>query len=163
MPSLEGLAIFFHEHWFERQSKGSTSEALMDWEVLPERFRESCRAQAASITVALGRLSPARELVPQRDLLPGEPPHAFTDQELTWLAEQEHMRWLNEQISRARSDAPAGTEVELQDPKLVPWDKLPEAQRTENINAVRAWDAALAEGGLRIAAKRVISESVPQC
>jgi uncharacterized membrane protein len=117
--------------------------ALRPWDELPEKLRESNRAQARQIGEKLAVIGCL--MIPAFDpALTFE----FADEEVQLLARLEHERWVAEQMARARLHG-SGSQ-ERSHPDLVPWDELSDEERAKNVQAVRGIPDLLASVGFQV-------------
>lgn len=151
---IEQIAMALHEAYLrgERAKHPNASPedkpAMLDWELLAEEYRESARAQAASIVGALAGLPSPREI--SSDEGDGDP---LTDGELDILSRREHDRWMQEKIDNGwRYGSPRDNEKRLH-PNLVPWEQLDAPTQKIDRDMVEAWSSALKDAGFVIRRK----------
>ena len=135
-PASETLPIALHARYLaaaETLGAGSAA-ALAAWEALPETLRDADRAAAdhlAFLPVVIGRPLPAD-------------PADLTAEELEQLARAEHRRWCADRIDRGWRWGERRDDATRRHPSLVPWDRLSEADRQKDRNAV---ETLVAVGG----------------
>jgi hypothetical protein len=133
---LEQLARLAHEA-FVADMKGKRDPghpSMQSWDELVPLYKNSNREQAAHIAVKLAAIG--CKAVPRED--PSKEV-ILSDEEIEKLAVMEHTRWMDER-RRAQPDHKA----------LVPWDRLPEADKEKDRDAVRKLRSHLDEVGLAI-------------
>jgi hypothetical protein len=135
--TIELLAKAIHDSYVAAQHGTASS---VPWSVLPERLKESNRAQARDIPVKLARIGCTIQRGPRSEFM-------FTATELDRLAEEEHERWVSQRLSAARADDVPGWE---QHPGIVPWAVLPEVEREKDRDAVRNIPTTLATAALHV-------------
>jgi hypothetical protein len=126
--------------------KGAVSGSglsLRPWDELPEKLKESNRAQARQIGEKLAVIGCL--------MIPAFDPaltFAFADEEVQLLARLEHERWVAEQMARAR--LPGSGPQDPSHPDLVPWEELSDEARAKNVQAVRSIPDLLASVGFQV-------------
>jgi hypothetical protein len=146
----EVLAQAVHEDFVRhRREEGATSEtnsSVVDWEQLPETFRESNRRQAVDIGRKLEAVGCDIEPLTDWDA----PPLAFSPDEVELLARMEHDRWWKERTDAEWEYGPERDVEKKKSPYLVPYDALPEEVKDYDRDTVRAMPAFLAEAGFAV-------------
>jgi hypothetical protein len=146
----EVLAQAIHEDFVRhRRQEGATSEtkpSVVDWEQLPETFRESNRRQAADIGRKLAAIGCDIEPLTDWDA----PPVAFAHDEVELLARMEHDSWQRQRKAEGWTYGPEKDVEKKKSPYLVPYDALPEEIKDYDRNTVRATPAFLAEAGFAV-------------
>jgi len=148
-PARETLARAVHDRYLAgRQESDDFGElpADVDWENLPEDYRERNRANVDDIGVKLDRIG--RQVVPLVGL-DGEGPGLGRD-EILQLAQLEHERWLGERLGQGWTLGPRD-DAALNHPDLVPWDELGTQARQKDVDLVAEIPALLATAGYGIA------------
>ena len=135
--TIELLAKAIHDSYVAVQHGTASS---VPWSELPERLKESNRAQARDIPVKLARIGCSIQRGPSRAFM-------FTATELDRLAEAEHERWVSQRLSAAWADDVPGWE---QHPGIVPWAELPEIEREKDRDAVRNIPRTVGKVGLYV-------------
>lgn len=147
----ELLARATHEEYLAQQERdGQTPEtnpAMVPWEQLPERLRESSRRQTDHIGTKLAAVS--CDLTPLTDW--EAPLFEFTPEEVETLGRLEHDRWNQERLHEGWKYAPGPKNIEKKTtPHLVPWDQLSEEIREYDRIPLRELPSFLAKVGLKI-------------
>ena len=119
--------------------------ALEAWADLPESLRASNRAQAAHIGSKLGAIGCG--LVPFDGST--SVPFTFADEEIEYLAEMEHERWVSERVDAGWRPG-AHDVVRKTTPYLVDWDALPEGIRDRDRETVIGLPDRVHEAGFAI-------------
>jgi hypothetical protein len=146
---IEQLAQAVHENYLREQlADGAvmgTAEALRPWAELDEDLREANRAQARDIAAKVDEIG---AVVAQAE--PGAPPFAFTAAELDRLAREEHARWSAQRRRAGWKYGKVRDNSKKVHPFLVSWEKLPEAEKQKDRDAVLNIPAVLARVGLAV-------------
>jgi uncharacterized membrane protein len=117
--------------------------ALVGWDLLPQHFKESNRAQARRVGERLAGIGCL--MVPTFD---PALTITFNDAEVQILARLEHERWLAEQTAQESVQRPRTGD--RPGPDRVPWDQLSGRTREKNIEAARRIPAMLAGLGFQV-------------
>ncbi len=150
---VEKLARLVHTTFLEERRQQPVDPAhasLVEWRDLSEAYRESSRAQAASLGDKLRSIGCG--LVPLADW---EAPEAqLADAEIDTLAVLEHNRFVAERKAAGWRLGPPDRDAHT-DPYLVPWDQLEGLEGGEDVRkvnraAARAIPALLARAGYRM-------------
>lgn len=145
----EQLARAHHEHYVaDRMREGETKETnslLVPWHVLNDTYRRTNRDAVAHISAKLTAIGCA--LGPNTD-----PAHAhpLQRQEVERLSIMEHERWMRERLADGWSYAPKRDDTRKHHPNLLPWQRLSEAVRDKDRDAIRALPAILSDAGFQI-------------
>jgi uncharacterized membrane protein len=126
--------------------KGAASGSglsLRPWDELPEKLKESNRAQARQFGEKLAMIGCV--MVPAFD---PAITFAFAEQEVQLLARLEHERWVAEQMAQASLHG-SGPQ-DRSHPDLVPWEELSDEARAKNVQAVRSIPVILASLGFQV-------------
>jgi TrkA-N domain/RyR domain len=146
----EAFARAAHRDYVRRSLAGGaspgTDPALAPWEDLPERLRESNRAQVADIPAKLDAIG--YEFVPTDDW--DAAPLSLTDAQVETLARIEHERWMKERLEAGFRYGPVRDARNKVSPYLVPWEELAADVRDLDRDAVRLIPAILAAAGYAI-------------
>jgi hypothetical protein len=154
---LEKLAIAAHEVWCEglkrrgyrygneTDNDQKTHWYLIPYEELPEDVKEQNRLNVRDIA---NKLSHAGYLM--RPARSHEHPFNFPDGDLETLAELEHIRWMNAQLSAGWQVAEKTDKAKKTHKALVPWDALPEVDREKDREMVRGIPRILAKAGFAV-------------
>ena len=122
------------------------SEALVPWEQLPERLKESNRVQAANIGKTLAETG--YSIAQMRDWEAGE--LDFSPQEVEVMSSKEHERWCRQRKQAGWIYGPERDADKKINPDLVQWDDLPEEEKEKNRRFVRGLPRSLARAGFQI-------------
>jgi hypothetical protein len=118
---------------------------MRPWEKLPEKLKESNRAQADDIPEKLKRIrcgfAPAAGKAKRFEL---------TKAEVETLAEVEHERWMAERQRAGWTLGPRRNATKKVSPYLVPWSELPESAKKNDRDTVRGMPEFMAEAGFEI-------------
>jgi hypothetical protein len=125
------------------------SEALVPWEQLPERLKESNRVQATNIGKTLAENG--YSIAQMRDWEAGE--LEFSPQEVEVMARKEHERWCRQRKQTGWVYGPERDAIKKTNPDLVEWDDLPEEEKEKNRRFVRGLPRSLARAGFQIERK----------
>jgi hypothetical protein len=142
----EPMAVEVHEQWRKLQTSGKPATK---WQDLDEILKESSRAQARDIPIKLRKIKCDIDAIDASK----ESAFAFTDDEIEFLAREEHKRWIRERIEDGWQ--PVDTEEEKdraakKTPYMVPFDDLPENIADYDRNAVQAIPEILKSTGQRV-------------
>jgi TrkA-N domain len=147
------LARAFHasylEACFARGERLGDRPALVPWEDLPDRFRDSNRHQATDVGHKLDAIDCA--------LVPGSGESGVFayagEAEVERLARVEHDRWLRERRGGAGAGG-AGAVNGHAHPDLVSWEQLSWVAREKDAQVVRDMPGILADAGFQIVRRR---------
>ena len=146
----ERVARAIHEEYIELQKKtGGTPEtnpSICPWNELPRRLKESNLRQVEDIWKTLHAIHCTIGLSTNAR----EPLFVFTANEVEFLAEREHERWVDERIKKGWIFSNVRDYQQKIHDCIIPWEKLAEAQREKDRNAVRALPGILAKVNLKI-------------
>jgi hypothetical protein len=146
----EILAQELHAVYLSEQEMDSNdlpqSDALVPWEQLPERFKESNRVQADNIGRMLAECGYC--ITQLRDWDAGE--YKFSLDEIEKMAQWEHERWCKERWNAGWTQGSERNEKKKTNPDLVGWDDLPEAEKEKNQRFVSGLPRSLARAGFQI-------------
>ena len=146
MDAMDGLARAIHQRYlaamFRAGMGASETPALVEWEALPEEYREANRAQARDIVAKMHAIGWI--IVPAKD---GEAFEPSAD-ELDLLAREEHERWARQRRADGWCYGPVRDDEALRHPMLIPYDDLPVDEQQKDIDAVLEIPALLAAAGL---------------
>ncbi|HEY42551.1 MAG TPA: ATPase [Anaerolineae bacterium] len=154
---LEKLAEAAHEIFCEElREKGfhygpqtdtteKTHSSLKPYQDLPENEKDSNRDNVRDIAnklAAVGYL-----MVPARS---NEPPFDFPGDDLEFLAELEHQRWMTEKVNAGWRHSPKTEKEQKLHSALVEWDELPEEEREKDRILIQQIPEILAKAGYAI-------------
>ena len=126
-----------------REKQSSYSD---DWDKLPEEIKENNRRQADSI--------PEKLLLVRCGFDAGDTPYPtleeFTPDEILLLAQNEHIRWMEDKIRSGWEKGPDRNNVKKIHPCLVDWEKLPQEEQQKDIDVARNIIPLLKKAGLRV-------------
>lgn len=147
----ELLARTIHAEYVRGQAAAghtlASNPSMQPWSALPEVLRDSNRRQADDLAAKIA--SVGARLVPQSEW--DAPTFTFTAEEVERLAEQEHIRWVNERQQAHWSwDSEKKSVAEARSPHLMPWAKLTKDIKDIDRNTVRHIPQFLARVGLGI-------------
>ncbi len=114
--------------------------ARRSWTELDEFLRQDNILQLRSIMTAV--VEQGRRWVPQRSVVPGSIIE-LSDRELAEITRAEHTRWYRRRVAAGWSAGepghrPRGSRPGLVNHRVVPWTKLPEHERQDQIEYLRA-------------------------
>ncbi len=107
--------------------------ALVPWEDLSSRLKDSNRSQAASIVEKLHAIG--CDICPMTDWSAAH--FSFTGEEVEYLAELEHVRWVNEMNIKGFSFGTMKDEQAKTHPSMIPYQSLSEAEKEKDRETVR--------------------------
>jgi voltage-gated potassium channel Kch len=110
-----------------------TDPAMVPWDDLPERLKESNRRQAENIIKKLRAIG--CDIVPMTDWTAAT--FTFTPHEVEYLAEMEHERWMDDMRGLGYSFGSLKDSQAKTHPSMVPFLTLPENEKEKNRGAVR--------------------------
>ena len=146
--NIEKLAGQIHEDYLNKMRDADNTDHpnAVEWDALSEEFRESNRAQARSIVEKLNVVGLTFDLekssVPTVD--------EFDEETVLLLAENEHIRWMQEKLVNGWVYAPVRDNEKKHHPLLVPYKQLPPEEQQKDINAVKNIIPLLKSIGLRV-------------
>ncbi len=132
----ETLARAIHDNYVAARLSHDPSlvdPALASWEDLSQRLRESNRHQAESIVEKLHAIG--CDITPMTNWSAAHFP--FTAGEIEYLAEMEHIRWLNDMKNQGFSFGAVKDEEGKTHPSMVPYGDLSEKEKEKDREAVR--------------------------
>ncbi|OPX72568.1 MAG: Calcium-gated potassium channel MthK [Methanoregulaceae archaeon PtaB.Bin108] len=103
------------------------------WDELPERLKESNRLQAEDILEKIRAIG--CDIIPMTDWTATT--FSFTPDEIEYLAEMEHERWLTTMRNQGFSYADMKDEQKKTHPSMVPYTGLPESEKEKDRDAIR--------------------------
>jgi hypothetical protein len=148
--AMERLAIEIHEQYLIDQKKNKNSDdlSMQPWEKLREDLKDSNRKQAEAIAEKLRRID--------LDFMPyiqkPEKPLRFSEDQIEFLAELEHERWVAERKEEGwERGSPRDPEKKIS-PYLIPWSdpNLTEDVKDWDRNAVRKIPELLEKAGFEV-------------
>ena len=145
---IDRIAEKMHEDYCrQRNLDGNNTTTCVDWKTLPEDKKKSNRDAAEEIPVKLGSIG-----FGVRKITENEPLHTpdISDQEIEFLARNEHDRWCREQQIQGVRYGEIRSAADKTHPSLVPWEKLPESEQNKDLEAIYAIPRILMEVGYSI-------------
>jgi hypothetical protein len=144
---LELIARAVHDNYVAHEVRTNPDAGLLpavvDWELLPEAYRESNRDQADDIGRKLSAIGYV--LAPAPDLQPDVV--CFTEQEIDTLARMEHDRWMSERMKYGWTyGSPRDNKRKLH-PDLRPWSELADEVQDKDRDAVQNIPMVLVRAG----------------
>lgn len=132
----EMLARAIHEQYratVSRIAPLGTDTPPVPWTELPERLRESNRLQAEDILRKIRAVG--CDIIPMTDWTATA--FSFTPEEIEYLAEMEHDRWVKIMRDEGFSSGPIKDEKDKKHPLMVPYSDLPETEKEKDRDAIR--------------------------
>ena len=146
----ELVARAIHEEYIAQQVSAGINPAknpsMRPWHELPPYLKETNIQQAEDIAGKLSVINCAIGIAIEES----KPLFAFTDAEVELLAVPEHERWMKEKQRRGWRYGVTRSDYDRVHDCLVPWEKLPEAQKEKDHHAIRVFPAVLAKVHLKI-------------
>jgi hypothetical protein len=146
----ESIARAIHDAYVEQQMlEGVTPDenpSVCPWSELPEDLRNANRNQADHIWEKLEQIRCTITMLTDWE----EPLFQFDSEEVEFLAEKEHERWMLHFIGMGYTYGPVKDNVAKTRPSLVPWAHLPEDEKEKDRSAVRALPRVLHSVDLKI-------------
>ncbi|HQA80018.1 MAG TPA: RyR domain-containing protein [Methanoregulaceae archaeon] len=134
---IEVLARAIHDQYLammqSSQKPAASTPAAVVWDDLPERLKDANRRQAEHILDKLR--SVGCDVVPMTDWLANG--FLFTPGEIEYLAEMEHIRWMDTMREQGFSFGSIRNEEEKTHPSMIPFHDLPEHEKEKDREAVR--------------------------
>lgn len=134
---IEVLARAIHDQYLammqSSQKPAASTPAAVVWDDLPERLKDANRRQAEHILDKLR--SVGCDVVPMTDWLATG--FLFTPGEIEYLAEMEHIRWMDTMREQGFSFGSIRNEEEKTHPSMIPFHDLPEHEKEKDREAVR--------------------------
>jgi len=144
----EKLAQAIHEDFCDKERKLGNHDApyVKPWADLPESIRESNRDQARSFTQKLNMIGYTYDA--------GDTPfpsvEAFDADTILLLAQNEHIRFVNERTAAGWVHGPVRDNEKKIHTLLVEWTELPDEEKQKDINAAENIIPLLKSIGLRV-------------
>lgn len=143
---IERLAEAAHEIYCNGlRARGETNVALVPYAELPENLKEQNRNNVRDIANKLAHIG--YSIRPARGKLPA---FNLSARELEKLAEMEHQRWVKEKLEDGWCYAPKTNQTKQLHNALIPWRKLPDAEKEKDRDLVRGIPRILARAGYTI-------------
>jgi len=138
-----------HESYMEKQKergKHSQTSYTEAWDDLPEEIKNANREQAFSI--------PEKLLLVRCGFDAGDACYPtlkkFEPDEILLLAQNEHIRWMEDRTRNGWVYGPVRDNVKKTHPCLVSWDELPEEEQQKDIDVAENIIPLLEKAGLRV-------------
>lgn len=155
---LERLAQGLHADYLARSATKDRRSAR-PWEKLEPTFRranfDAARHGMVKLEMAGLRVVPASD-APMRTAQ--EATLSLDEATIETLARAEHCRWMAERLLEGWRYGPEHSDDRLERPQLVPWEELPDEERSKDRRQVAALLRILNEGETRLVPKRPASE-----
>jgi hypothetical protein len=142
------MARSIHEKYLERlRADGVTGHPNdVPWDELSEEFKESNVNQAHDITRKLSAVG--------FDYDAGDTPfpsvESFDEDIKLVMAQNEHIRWMNEKLANGWRYGTPRDDVKKKHPLILPWEELPIEEKQKDIDAVENIIPLLKSVGLRV-------------
>lgn len=149
----EGIARAIHKNYLEKMKQmkklSPRKEAShREWERLSEEFKESNRLQADEIPVKLKEAGCTFAIAAKGKT---RSKFALTPDEIEFLAEMEHERYVKERFALGWTYAPGERNNDAKThPCLVSWSELPEEERDKDRDAVKSIPDIMANAGFDV-------------
>lgn len=143
------IARAIHEEYLDLMRQQESSPRLtapVPWKDLSIEMKEANRCQADDIIRKIGVIGCDIEHLTDWD----EPLFQFTNEEIEYLAVQEHNRWMEERALKGWRYAPERDDRRKHHPSMVLWENLSENEREKDRNTIRSLPAILFRVDLRI-------------
>jgi len=138
-------AVYLRDHPIPEEGE-SKSSALVPWEQLPERLKESNRVQAANIGNTLAVCGYRITRLRDWDASEMEFPPAEVEEMARW----EHERWYRERREDGWREGPERDDKKKTNPDLVDWEVLEEEEKEKNRRYVRSIPGSLSRAGFQV-------------
>jgi hypothetical protein len=148
LAQLDTIAQEIHKLYLQDQleeRKGSAPEQRA-WDELPEDIKYSKLSQARQIVEKLRLIGCALTRIESGSILVS----AFSEDEIEYLAQIEHDRWMEERQSSGWVYGPTKDATNRVSPYLVAWDQLADPIKDLDRNAVRNIIGLLGKVGLGV-------------
>jgi voltage-gated potassium channel Kch len=150
--TLEAISRAIHEEYLLKEvEKGNpigSSPILVDWDCLPEEYKDMNREQADSIAAKLSAIGCG--IAPWSDY--GADDYIFTAAEIEKLAEMEHARWIEQKIRQGWTYGEKRDDQLKKHPSIVDYSdaRLSESEKEKDRDTVREIPHFLALAGYQI-------------
>lgn len=147
--TVECLSRAVFENYREHLRRDGKEIKYERYEDQPEDYKESCLAQARSYCDKVRLLG--YELVGVRECDEARCVRQFTEEEVEFLAREEHDRWVEERTRAGWTYGPVKDEDRKVSPYLVPWSELEDDIREYDRVPVREMIGLVESAGLTVA------------
>ena len=141
----EGLREKGYIYGSQTDPEGKTHSSLKPYQDLPEYEKDSNRDNVRDIANKLAAVGYV--MVPARS---NEPPFDFPGDDLEFLAELEHQRWMTEKINAGWRHAPITEKEKKLHSALLEWGELPEEEKEKDRVLIQQIPKILAKAGYAI-------------
>ena len=147
----EQLARAIHDEYCRHQTAlgetPATNPSLRPWNELPAAVAEDNRRQADEFGVKLAAVGCGLTALTDWDA----DLFTFTPEEVEFLAEMEHQRWIDDHLREGwRYAAGEKRPDKKTHPGLVPWSEMPESERDKDRDLMRSLPAFLVRAGCQV-------------
>lgn len=146
--TVERLSRAIFENYREHLRRDGKEVKYERYDDQPEDYKESCFAQARSYYDKVRLLG--YEIVREEECDEARRVRAFTDDEVEFLAHEEHDRWVEERVRAGWVYGPVKDEERKVSPYLVPWSELDDGIREYDRDPVREMIGLVESAGLAI-------------
>jgi hypothetical protein len=145
----ELIARAIHEDYVRHEeAKGNTPDtnpSMVEWDLLPERLKESNRQQADHLSTRLRAFGYTIVSLTDWDT----DAFKFTEEQVEAMARMEHERWCDEKREAGYTYA-AGQKTDTTHPDLVPYEDLTEEAKDKDRNMIMGLPRFLAAAGFQV-------------
>lgn len=141
----EGLREKGYVYGSQTDPEEKTHSSMKPYQDLPEYEKESNRDNVCDIANKLAAIGYV--MVPARS---NEPPFDFPGDDLEYLAELEHQRWMTEKINAGWKHSPETEKENKLHSALLEWDELPEEEKEKDRALIQQIPNILAKAGYAI-------------
>lgn len=144
----ETIARAIHDNYREANTgeTGKPESLMMEWDKLPDSFKDSNRQQAEHILEKLRGIGCTVRKVENNSIKPIN----FTSSEIEIMAEMEHERWNAERLLKGWRLGKKKDAIRKISPYLMPWSELPDDVKELDRQPVRKIPQLLAQVGLEV-------------
>jgi len=145
---IEKIAEKIHNDYYDQRCRHEeTTSSVVLWSELPNDKKKSNLDAATDIPVKLEHIGFGITKIKNHNLI--QTPD-ISDEEIEMLAEKEHERWCREQTIQGWRYGDLRNNVEKTHPSMVNWNKLTEAEKDKDRQAIYALPRILKEVGYSI-------------
>lgn len=146
--TMERLVRVIFENYKAHRLRDGKPLEYETYDEQSDDYKKSCIDQARSYLEKVRLLG--YEVVRQEDCKDGQRVGKLSDDEVEFLAREEHARWLEERDRSGWTYGPVKNEEKKQSPFMVPWEKLSEEIREYDRDPVREMIGLLESAGLAV-------------